>query len=287
MRVTLSKDDFVLELDPCAGGAVSAFRHRDLDLLRPAPERIGPAFDPLSYAAFMMVPFVGRIHNGQFECDGRAIELQANLPPEPHAIHGHGWRAAWKVESTQADTATLVYNHAADAWPWDYTARQVFRLTETGLLVDLSVTNQGATRMPAGLGWHPYFLRDGAQLNVGTTHVWTPDENTGENAPQTITAVADLSGGRSVSTLNLDTSFSVEPQPFRMTWSTHTVTMVFDDIFQFATIYVPPEQNYFCVEPISHAPNAVNSALPDADSGFRWLAPGETLAGSVELIIEH
>ena len=66
MRLALSHGDMYLELDPMAGGCVSALRHRDLDILRPAPCRSVPAFDARDYAAFPMVPFVGRIHNGVF-----------------------------------------------------------------------------------------------------------------------------------------------------------------------------------------------------------------------------
>ena len=35
MRLALSHGDMYLELDPMAGGCVSALRHRDLDILRP------------------------------------------------------------------------------------------------------------------------------------------------------------------------------------------------------------------------------------------------------------
>lgn len=287
MRMTITRGDMVLELDPCAGGTVSALRYRDMDILRPAPARIGPAFDPLKYAAFPMVPFVGRIHNGLFECDGHSIALQPNLPPEPHAIHGHGWRAPWKLESETEDTATLIYNHTADAWPWDYAARQTFSLRETQLIIHLSVTNHGDTQMPAGLGWHPYFARENATLSLPTTHQWTPDEDTGENTPNAIEACADLSAGRPVEALCLDTTFSVREPKISVRWPTHWITMVSDPIFRHATIYVPPGERYFCVEPCSHAPNAVNSALPAQVTGMKWLAPGETLSGSIELSVSY
>lgn len=287
MRVTLSKGEMVLELDPCAGGAVTALRHRDLNVLRPAPPRSGPAFSPIEYAAFPMIPFVGRIHNGRFVSDGTAIELHPNMPPEPHAIHGHGWRAAWKLESESVDAATLVYKHLADAWPWDYSARQTFRLDDNQLTIDLSVTNHGAAQMPAGLGWHPYFFRENAILTLPTTHEWSCDDRTGDNSPQVIQPCDDLSTGKQVEALNLDTTFSVSRAAISITWPTHSVTMVSDPVFAQATIYVPPGQDYFCAEPITHAPNAVNGALSDEATGLQWLAPGETLSGSIELTVTH
>lgn len=287
MRVTLSKGDMILEVDPCAGGGVSALRRRDLNILRPGPERIGPAFDPRKYAAFPMVPFVGRIHNGRFVCDGAVIELPANLPPEPHAIHGHSWHAAWKLASEAEHSASLVYDHSADAWPWDYSARQDFEIDDNQMTVRLSVTNKGPTDMPAGLGWHPYFPRDNAILTVPTAREWFPDEETGDNIPIAIQPAADLSTGSPVDELTLDTTFSVREPAVSISWPTHSVSMVSDPVFTHATIYVPPGEDYFCAEPITHAPNAVNSSRSASETGLKWLVPGDTLTGSIVLSVNH
>ncbi|GAB5455010.1 MAG: aldose 1-epimerase [Henriciella sp.] len=286
MRLNLSNGDQRLELDPAAGGSVSALRYKDLDILRPGPTRIGPAFDPLQYSAFPMVPYVGRIHNGRFQMGGTQIQLHANLPPEPHAIHGFGWQTAWKVQAQSTQSVTLIHDHDADAWPWDYTALQTFRLEAEALIVDMEVENKGPNPMPAGLGWHPYFLRKGATLKLPTTHEWCPDETTGDNQPIVIAADRDLSEMRAVESLKLDTAFSVSDPVIEMTWPTHKVTLESDAIFSHATIYVPPGTDYFCAEPITHAPNAVNSRLPDTVTGRRWLNPGETLSGTIKLVVE-
>ena len=287
MRVNLSVDEMQLALDPCAGGAVQSFKHRDLDILRPGPIRTGPAFDPIEYAAFPMVPFVGRIHQGAFTAGSKAVQLHRNFPPEPHAIHGHGWQSSWRVERQTDAQATLKYAHSADAWPWAYTARQDVHLTKDQLRVQLSVTNDSDSIMPAGLGWHPYFPREGAELRVPTTHEWFPDETTGDNRPKPIAPTADLTTMQRVSDLNLDTTFSVADGVIEMHWPTHSVTMTSDENLRHATIYVPPGQRFFCAEPVSHAPNAVNSALASEVTGFQTLEPGQTLSGGITLNVNH
>lgn len=287
MRLALSNADMFLELDPMAGGSVSALRHRDLDILRPAPCRTGPAFDAREYGAFPMVPFVGRIHNGVFFIDGQRFELPANLPPEPHAIHGHGWRAAWQIESQSEHSATLIYRHTADAWSWDYIARQTFELNTDGLDVTLSLANASDTKMPAGLGWHPYFWRDGAELMLATTHQWSPDEVSGDNRPALIASEDDLSQPSRVEALNLDTTFSVHPGAMQVMWPTHSVHINSDPVFGHATVYVPPGEDFFCVEPVTHVPNAMNSVLPVEETGFRLLGPAETLSGKISLSVDH
>ncbi len=287
MRVTLAKGEMLLELDPCAGGSISKLKHRDLDVLRPAPERVGPAFDPVKYSAFAMAPFVGRIHDAQFSLNGEDIELHANFPPEPHAIHGHGWQDVWKVETQSKTSATLLYHHEADAWPWTYDARQTFKLSDNCLTMALSVKNLSDTPMPAGLGWHPYFPREGATLIVPTTHVWTVDSETGDNTPTPVKITGDLSRARIVEHLTLDSTYSVGAGAIELNWPTHGVTIKADPIFSHATVFVPAGQNYFCAEPITHAPNAVNSNLPSDVSGLAWLSPGETLSGTIKLSVIH
>ena len=287
MRVQLANKNLQLELDPAAGGTVSALKYHDLELLRAGPMRSGPAFDPRQYAAFPMVPFVGRIHNGRFTINGDAIKLHPNLPPEPHAIHGFGWQSAWQVETQTNQSTTLVHEHVACAWPWNYTAKQSFQLEEHALVLEMRVSNRGSKAMPAGLGWHPYFLRKGASLRLPTTHEWHPDEETGENHRVDVSAEKDLSQARSVECLNLDTAFSVSEPLIEMTWPTHKLKMESDPVFTHATVYVPKGEDYFCAEPISHAPNAVNSDLPDAVTGRRWLEPDETLSGTIRLSVER
>lgn len=287
MRVRLVNQDLHLELDPAAGGSVSALRWGDQDVLRPAPQRLGPAFDPLQYAAFPMVPFVGRIHHGVFAANQRHIRLHPNLPPEPHTIHGYGWKSAWKVTDQTELSITLSHHHSADAWPWSYDATQTFRLEPQALIVSLSVTNRGDSDMPAGLGWHPYFHRAGATLTLPTIAEWCPDDDTGNNVPNTIRSERDLSDGAAVDGLKLDTSFRIAQPEIQIAWPTYRVKIISDRVFAHATVFVPPGQDFFCVEPITHAPNAVNSAIDDSLTGQHWLAPDDSLSGTIRMMIER
>jgi aldose 1-epimerase len=46
-------------------------------------------------------------------------------------------------------------------------------------------------------------------------------------------------------------------------------------------VLVPPDVDWFCVEPVSHATNAVNLGRDDA--GLVVLDPGQTLAGTMDI----
>jgi aldose 1-epimerase len=57
-------------------------------------------------------------------------------------------------------------------------------------------------------------------------------------------------------------------------------------LFGHLVVYVPPGQDFFCVEPVSHVNDGFN--LLDrgvAGTGVRILEPGERLAGVVRLSV--
>ena len=51
-------------------------------------------------------------------------------------------------------------------------------------------------------------------------------------------------------------------------------------------IYVPPGQDYFCVEPVSHVNDGVNLAARGVEgTGVHVLAPGQSLRGAVRFTV--
>lgn len=284
MRLTLKQSDMEIGLAPKDGGCVTHLTWRGTQLLRPAPHTPhASAFNPLDYAAFPLVPFSGRIQNGQIQVDGERVHLAPNMPPEPHAIHGHGWRTAWDVEHRSDDAAQLGFTYDTGDWPWPYQARQIFQLMPNGLSLKLELTNLGTTPMPAGLGWHPYFPRADAQIALPSLAMWPSGDNRLQSPPIDLTADTDLRSPRPVNGLKLDNCFDVEPGPFRLIWPQHSLEITPDPIFSKAIVYVPPGEAFFCAEPVSHAPNAINAKLDTNVTGLTWLAPKQLLSGEITL----
>ena len=50
-------------------------------------------------------------------------------------------------------------------------------------------------------------------------------------------------------------------------------------------VFTPPLRDYWCVEPVSHVPNAIGMADPQA-LGLKVLAPGEALSAWIELQVD-
>lgn len=278
--ILLKSEGFELGLAPELGGSVTHFRHNGRDLLRPtAGDR------PTDAAAFPMVPFSGRIADGQFVWQGRRVQLDPNFLPETHAIHGHGWTGSWQTVSVSTHHAVLSYAHAPDSWPWAYRAEQSFLLGPDGLVLTLSVTNLSSETMPAGIGWHPYFSARGAQIEADTALIWDMDENKIPTSSRTPTGSEQLRRAQEVEGLGLDTPFETDGGPVTLRWPAEGISlrMLTDDPLRFLVVYTPSGKGYFCAEPVSHVPNMVNMSAPARETGLVSLASGETLSGQIKL----
>ena len=285
--VRLHSGDFALDLCPRRGGAIAAFRKGDRALLRPAGKTFVRRGDPRLAACFPLVPFSNRIADGRFRFGGRIYRLDRNFPPEPHAIHGHGWQNPWVVAEASPSRAELTFRHAVSGTPFDYRARQVFVLRENGLEVALEVTNVGDGPMPAGIGLHPYFPRtEDVTLRARLDHVWLPDERKIPQQRVTLPAAWNFARGLRLAPLDLDHCFGGWDGHAELHWPETDLTLVIEAAppFRHLVIYVPPGQDFFCIEPVSHVNDGFNLLERGVEgTGVRVLAPGETLGGTIRL----
>lgn len=278
--ITLTAGSSSLTLAPDLGGSVLGLTLGGHRVLR-AAEQAGAVLDS---AAFPLIPFAGRIDQGRFEWMGRSIQLAANFPPEPHAIHGMCWQQPWTVRDQTATSLEMSRHHDGTGWPWAYRSTQTFTLTGDALRLDLSLTNCADTPMPGGLGWHPYFIRGDAVLTARTGLIWAARPGTIGTRPVAPTPDTDLSGPRPVAGLVIDNAYDWPARSARMDWpGHHGVALTASDLFGRLVVYTPPGEDFFCVEPLSHAPDAHNRNHDPAKTGLRPLAPGETMHGTISL----
>lgn len=283
--VTLTHAGFCLTLNPQAGGTVQSLSWRGQDLLR-ASSNSG---DPLASSGFPMVPFCGRIDQARFTWDGVTHTLAKNFPPEPHAIHGLGWQNPWRVEDVTANSITLLFDHdpdgAGEVWPWAFQARQHFVLEDTGLVLVMSLTNVSKSPMPAGMGWHPYFERADAKLQAPVTAVWAADAGGISTGTAAVDRSNDLRTQRDLQAISLDHAFECPNASATIVWPQRDLALQMrsSDGLGRLVVYVPHGQDFFCVEPLSHAPDAINRSPPYSATGLRVLAPDETWEETIRL----
>ncbi len=269
---------------PELGGSVGSVAWHGRQMLRAASPGRTPS-SPLETAAFPMVPFSGRIAYGRFRWDGLPVQLAANFPPEPHAIHGQGWRSAWSVREAGADRAVLEWEQSGCDWPWPFMARQSFLVEPDGIGLDLSIRNTGTSGMPAGLGWHPYFPAAGAVLQADVDAIWSPGPCGLPVLPGPMPPASDLRMAKAVTDLDLDTPFRAAKASARLGWPDAGVgiRMTSSPELGHLVVFTPPGEDFFCVEPASHVPNAHNLDLDGGPTGLVELAPGATFRAAIRL----
>lgn len=276
--ITLSSGRSRICLAPQYGAAITAFTHDGQDIFKPAEPGWAGSGDPMLASCFPLVPFSNRVRDGIFTWDGQRVEMIPPYSQHDHALHGAGWVRPWRVTQHTDLRCVCEYNHNSGAWPWDFTARQDVTLSHGRLTIALSVKNESATDMPNGMGVHPYFPNQtDATVTMALDGMWQtkggilPDHWT--ELPQSL----DFHEGVDLSAVTLDHCFTGFGGQAQIRWAGARcgVNMRADRGLDFAVIYVPEAQDYFCVEPVSHMNDALNWHSHLAGTGQRRLAPGE------------
>jgi aldose 1-epimerase len=258
-----------LDLQPALGGSVSALRQGGVDIFRPT---LPGADHPLLTAHFPMVPYANRIADGRFACDSEHYALPRNVECQDHPLHGVGWLAPWTVEAAGDRDVTLGHRHDGDThWPWTYAATQVFTLDDDGLRITLAVTNRDARAMPVSLGFHPYFTKAAVSaVSFAADGLWLADAGLLPTERVAADCLGDWSSGATPDPATLiDNSYTGWSGEAILARPEGDLRLVGEGT-PFLHVYMPPDRDFFCAEPVTAIPDALNRTAP------MLLAPGET-----------
>lgn len=267
MTAILSAHGWHLEVMPTLGGSITRLDHRDNAVLRPA---MGVPESPLDCACFPLVPYANRIAEGRFSFGGKIYALPRNFGDHPHSLHGVGWQAAWAVGERRSDAIRLQHDHVGDArWPWSYRAEQMITLEPDCCRIELRVTQMAPDTVPLGIGLHPYLpAGPTTALRMHARSVWLSDSTLLPNREAPVDHFGAWGGGALVAGNQLiDNCYAgwsgnaVITQP----WGSIEIDAIGADN---AHLYRPSDEPYFCIEPVSHLPNAINcGGMPLVPSG--------------------
>lgn len=245
--------DVVAGLRPDVGGRVASLTVFGHEILRTAADR------PIDWGLFPMVPFAGRIGDGTFEFEGRRVELPRTLPP--HAIHGTLVTRPWSIVGEGRMEAAL-----GPPWPWAGSVRH--DVTIDGWQVSMRLSLVAEERMPAWLGWHPWFRRAlgrgmRATVGFGAEAMYERGDDhlpTGRLVPMTDGP--------------WDDAFS-NPTAIGATWGS-ALRMEVETDCPVLVVFDEPE-DAFCLEPQTAPPDAI------ALGAATMLDPGDTLSATMRL----
>ena len=264
-----------LALRPDLGGAIAGLWHRETPVLR----SVEPATltGPRQGGCFALLPYSNRLGYRRFRFNGEEFTTAPNYPEGPHSLHGVGWQRPWILGACSAVDAVLHYTHRPDLdWPFAFEAVQHFELAPDCLGMQLCITNTDTRPQPVGLGWHPYFPRRlRSRLHIELSGRWDNDPS---QLPVRRTAQPGIDSD--VAHLDFDHCFDGWSGPARI--RDERFSLKLHSSLDRLVVYTPQQQDFFCVEPVSHVSNAIHMATP-AQHGLSVLGPGESREASMRI----
>ncbi len=260
-------------LAPDLGGAVMSLRYGNRDVFRQASSVEAVAADPREAACYPCLPWFGRLYGG-LDFAGRHYDLAPTLPacdPE-HALHGHGWVNRWQVIEHLQSRLTCSFDYAPKphGFPFAFSARQDFTVTETAFMATLTLINSGGEDMPGGLGLHPFFpCNADTRLNVVERPATYPLPGK-LKTPELIDHSGPISGDAIDYTINRwDGEAEISHDGMRIEIRSNA---------RLLHLYSPEDAGFYCAEPVSHCPGSFGGDI---------LAPGEAMTLTLALTLRE
>ena len=280
--IRLESGELVCEIEPALGGCIAGLWLDGVPVLRSTREPLASARQSGSYP---LVPFSNRIARATLLWQGTSHPLVSNNAPEPHAIHGVGWQRPWSVLDSDDSFAMLAYEHPADAaWPFAFDSSQTLRLRGNALELTLALTNQSPVPAPAGLGWHPFFVRrQGGRIAFQATGRW-------DMGPDKLPTTRGPSDGLDADCGSLDVDHCFDGWTGIVQLRDEALHTTIRSNLGRLVVFTNASRDTIAIEPVSHVNNAINLVAAGADAGelgLRTLQPGETLTAQMSIEVER
>jgi aldose 1-epimerase len=293
---------------PSAGASIVSFEGRMaarwLPLMRPTPPEAIAAGNVGRMASFNLVPWSNRVVGAAFDFQGKHYTLRANTP-QGFAIHGDVRERPWQVSAQRSDTLTCTLDSRDFVdmnFPFPFSARIDYALGNDTFDTTLTLTNIGATAMPAGFGFHPYFNRgfgatdsDEVELQFHGAGIYPPLPGMTtrpipasqqlaqpDSGMRDVPADMDFSTQTRLSTRDIDHCYGGWDGRASIVYPAAQARLDFecDPIFSHVILYSPPGKPFLALEPVTHANDGFNLiARGRPGSGIRVLQPGAALSG--------
>ena len=272
----------VCEIEPQLGGCIAGLWLDAVPVLRSTPGTLASARQSASYP---LVPFSNRIDRATLQWQGTSHPLVGNNAPEPHAIHGVGWQRPWTVLDSDDSFVMLAFEHRTDAaWPFAFDSSQTLRLRGNALELTLALTNQSHGPAPAGLGWHPFFVkRAGSRIAFEATGRW-------EMGPDKLPTTRRPARGINAECAGLDVDHCFDGWDGVVQLRDELLDVRIRSNLRRLVVFTNDGQDSIAIEPVSHVNNAMNLVAAGADAdglGLSTLQPGETLTAEMTITVER
>jgi len=284
--------DLQVSFVPELGMVACSMRHDGEQLLGQRSGLAAYARSGTTMGIPLLYPWANRVGSDRFEVLGRTVAI-AGEPPlvrrDEHdlAIHGLlGAHPGWRVDAEAAaeDGARLVasldfgaHPELMERFPFPHRLEIAVELAHATLRVVTRVEATEPVAVPVSFGYHPYFALPGVpraewELELPSRARLVLDENqlpTGERVPEA--AERAPIGDRLY-----DDGYDglVPASSFGLAGGGRRLVLVLEAGYPCAQVFVPPGDEYACLEPMTAPTNALveHAALPLARPGTPYEA---------------
>ncbi|MCW3061851.1 MAG: putative Aldose 1-epimerase [Capsulimonas sp.] len=124
----------------------------------------------------LLIPYPGRVKNGQYTFDGQTYQLPNDGHDAPHAIHGFMRTLVWDY-AARGDHGVVFRtrlngaDYADKGYPFTLDVEVAYELTDDGVICDFRIENAGDKSAPVAAGFHPYFKVGDGLIDTDILHV--------------------------------------------------------------------------------------------------------------------
>lgn len=194
------------------GAALREYTVGGADVIVPfAADEVAPAFHGM-----VLAPWPNRLADGRYTFAGRDLQVPLTEPARATALHGLTCWDDWTVSESLTNTATLVLDlPASPGYPFSLRVSVTYTLGDNGLTITTTALNTGATALPYGVGFHPWFAPgtgslDECTLQLGADSLVTVDDRLLPTGTTPVAGDMDYREPRKLAGSDLDDAF-VDP----------------------------------------------------------------------------
>jgi aldose 1-epimerase len=272
------------EFVPGANMVCHSLTHRGAELLHAGRGVRAYAEQGKTMGIPLLHPWANRLARPGYEVAGKQVALpppggRYGLDPNGLPIHGAlPGRLRWQVDEIPAGDrvgARLEWSDPdlLELFPFIHELRLDAWVGDAGLELVTTLRATGADIVPVSFGYHPYLRPPGQaprsewRVSLGASERLVLDDRmipTGATEPLVHTSfrLEDQSWDDGLSGLLPAPAFAVTAGPA-------TLTLTFDEGFDYAQVYAPPGEDFICFEPMTAPTNALVSG-----DGLRLVEPG-------------
>lgn len=227
----------------------------------------------------LLIPFPNRIDKGIYAFEGRKYRLPINKKDEGHAIHGLIYDKSFELINTNTTEISIsasffykINSSQYKGYPFDLALLMVFTLENNQLAISVSATNCGDSKLPYGVGWHPYLKTskkiDECRISIAGKNILEIDKK------KVIIPTGKLKRTKSYNNIPIGKQFFDTCFTNLASYKTQFENIIIfqDPTMNFLQAYTPDDRQSIAIEPMSCAPDAFNNKM-----GLINLMPDESV----------